>query len=193
MREGGGGNPPPDFPNGADAQGKFLIAQAHAEQLVALIHGTVIDHDQDSSQSSDASAMAGCFASSLRGNATTLRADVVATRFSGSVLGTARLSTGGATLSPMRNWPTRRASSCASPERPWLAAVASSTIAAFCCVTWSIWFTAVFTSPSPVACSLAEAASSTTNPFSWLTWVTMRPNAWPVSLTSFTPVATCAP
>ncbi len=38
----------------------------------------------------------------------------------------------------------------------------SSTMAAFCCVTWSIWLTAVLTWPSAVACSRAEAAISPT-------------------------------
>ncbi len=42
------------------------------------------------------------------------------------------------------------------------AAALCSTIAAFCCVIWSNWFTAVFTSDSPVACSPAEAAISLT-------------------------------
>ncbi len=52
--------------------------------------------------------------------------------------------------SPMRSTPTRkrptsRSSVSASATRLWLAAVDCSTIAAFCCVVRSIWFTAVFT------------------------------------------------
>src|ERR1700722_18454405 len=133
MRQRGGRDPPPDFPNGADAQGKFLVTHTHAQQLLALNAG----HDQNSLQSSGAPASAGCFASPLRGSATTLRADVFTTRFSGSALGAARLSTGAAILSPMRNWPTRRASSWASPERRWLPPVPCSTIPAFFCVTLS--------------------------------------------------------
>ena len=36
-----------------------------------------------------------------------------------------------------------------SCDSAWLAAVDSSTIAAFCCVTWSIWFTAALTWSRP--------------------------------------------
>ena len=49
------------------------------------------------------------------------------------------------------SWPSAR-----------LAAVASSAIAAFCWVTWSIWLTAVLTCCRPVACSWAPAAISET-------------------------------
>ena len=66
--------------------------------------------------------------------------------------------------SSVRKRPTMAVSFSASSVRTWLAAVDSSTMAAFCCVTWSIWLTAVFTSPSAVACSCAEAAMSATIP-----------------------------
>ncbi|MCY1243612.1 hypothetical protein D9M72_566360 [compost metagenome] len=46
----------------------------------------------------------------------------------------------------------------ASAESLWVVAFASSTIAAFCWVTWSIWLTAVLTSLKPVDCSRAAVA-----------------------------------
>ncbi|MNT66175.1 hypothetical protein D3C72_2042180 [compost metagenome] len=46
----------------------------------------------------------------------------------------------------------------ASLARAAEAAFDSSTMAAFCCVTWSIWLTAWLTSERPVDCSLAEIA-----------------------------------
>ena len=48
-------------------------------------------------------------------------------------------------LRPAGTAPTRRASSALSCPSACAAAVVSSTMAAFCCVTWSIWLTAVLT------------------------------------------------
>ena len=70
------------------------------------------------------------------------------------------------------------------------AAVASSTMAAFCWVTWSILLTAELTSLRPVACSWAEAAISVTSASISATWLTMASRAWPVRLTSCTPEPT---
>ena len=67
---------------------------------------------------------------------------------------------GTAARPPIWNCPTSWPSVSASVSRLWLAAVACSTIAAFCWVTWSIWLTAELTSRSPVDCSCAEAAIS---------------------------------
>jgi hypothetical protein len=91
---------------------------------------------------------------------------------------------------PTSNRDTSRPSSVASWASEWLAAVDCSTMAAFCWVTWSIWLTAVFTSASPVACSLAEAAISTTTALMSATCWAMRPRALPASPTRSTPLAT---
>ncbi len=77
--------------------------------------------------------------------------------------------TGAGWLAPTWKPLIRRVRSSASPASEWLAAVVSSTMAAFCWVTWSIWFTAELTSFSAVACSLAEAAISPTTAWISLT------------------------
>src|SRR4051812_36844923 len=92
---------------------------------------------------------------------------------------------------PVLNWPTRLVSFSASCASEWLAAVDSSTMAAFCWVIWSIWLTAVLTWWSPVACSWADAAISVTIPVISVTCWAMRVSALPVSPTRFTPEATC--
>ena len=51
------------------------------------------------------------------------------------------------------NWVSSWFNAAASVARLWLAAVLSSTMAAFCCVPWSMVLTAVLISCSPVDCS----------------------------------------
>ncbi|MNC74122.1 hypothetical protein D3C75_1254190 [compost metagenome] len=60
-------------------------------------------------------------------------------------------------------------------------------MAAFCCVIWSIWFTAVLISARPVACSREEAAISDTRLLISATSEMMRFKASPVPSTSLTP------
>ena len=90
------------------------------------------------------------------------------------------LATGAAPLVPTLNWATEACRDWASCDNEWLAAVDCSTIAAFCCVTWSIWFTAVLTSARPMACSWAEAAIYDTRPSISATRSTIRCRASPV-------------
>jgi hypothetical protein len=71
------------------------------------------------------------------------------------------------------------------------AAVACSTMAAFCWVTWSIWLTAELTWLRPVACSCEDWAISEIRVSISATLPTMPLSAWPVSPTSWTPRATC--
>ncbi|HYS79097.1 MAG TPA: hypothetical protein VEM76_00210 [Anaeromyxobacteraceae bacterium] len=58
--------------------------------------------------------------------------------------------------------PTIAASSSACPESSSAEDEASSELAAFCWVTWSIWPIAWVTWSMPAACSFAEAAISAT-------------------------------
>jgi hypothetical protein len=75
-------------------------------------------------------------------------------------------------------------------DRLWLAAVDCWTMAAFCWVTWSIWFTAVLTCCRPVACSRAEAAMEVTRPLICSTRAKRPSSDWPVWPTNATPVRT---
>ncbi len=68
------------------------------------------------------------------------------------------------------------------------AALLSSTIAAFCCVVWSMPFTAPFTYERPVDCSRAAVEFATTWSLISTISLEMVLNARPVSLTSFAPV-----
>ncbi len=64
-----------------------------------------------------------------------------------------------------RNFETIAVSAiCLAGQRVrWRRSIAS-TMAAFCCVTWSIWLTAVLTSARPDDCSCVEAEISDTRP-----------------------------
>ena len=87
--------------------------------------------------------------------------------------------------------PMSRISSSASRASPWLAAVDSSTMAAFCWVTWSIWLMALLTWSRPEACSCAEAAISATAMAISVTWTAIPSSAVPVRPTRSTPRSTC--
>ena len=70
------------------------------------------------------------------------------------------------------------------------AADASSTSAAFCCVTASIWPTAMFTCSMPVLCSAEADEISVTICVTRCTEVTMSSMMPPASCTSFAPAST---
>jgi hypothetical protein len=72
------------------------------------------------------------------------------------------------------------------------AAVACSTIAAFCWVTPSIADTAMLTSCSPLACFSADLAIFSTSVLISAIWPMIRSSALPVSLTRLTPASTCS-
>ncbi len=63
---------------------------------------------------------------------------------------------------PMLNWLTSSNRLSASLAKLWAAAVVSSTIAAFCCVPWSMVLTAALISLRPVACSLEPSTIAAT-------------------------------
>jgi hypothetical protein len=62
-----------------------------------------------------------------------------------------------------------------------LAAAISSTMAAFCCVTSSIWIIALFICSIPVACSRLAAAISATTSLTFLMLWTISSSAFPGS------------
>ena len=72
------------------------------------------------------------------------------------------------------------------------AAEASSTSAAFCCVTLSIYMTALLTWSMPPACSCAAAAISATMSVTLLDRADDIPRTWPDCVTSLEPCSTLA-
>ncbi len=80
------------------------------------------------------------------GGAAQGRAGAGAGRRRTGVGGAARTGATGVCRTPDRvKPPTRRPSSADWPFSEWVAAAVCSTMAAFCWVTWSIWFTAILT------------------------------------------------
>ncbi|CAM3513725.1 hypothetical protein ACAN107058_07830 [Paracidovorax anthurii] len=81
--------------------------------------------------------------------------------------------------------------SCSDCERRLAAAAAlCSTSAAFCCVTWSRWFTASPTWPMPLLCSAEALAISLMRVLTCRTCATMPSMLWPALPASWLPLLT---